>query len=169
MDENSAVIESILREDQEEAERHRRTYRNDDAQGWQTVSYQKRQRKSLKQPSKDASADIRNRQPNGDTNGDVFRSVELQSEERRRRIQEAHMAASVSLESTTVGSKRHSNVDDDGSDAEGSALQNGGGGEQKKVKPKKTKKPKVTVAEAASKIDSADLEAFLADITVCII
>ena len=46
------------------------------------------------------------------------------------------------------------------------AVQNGSGVDSKKVKVKKPKKPKVTVAEAASKIDLDDLRAFLADITV---
>uniref|UniRef100_A0A2N9EF61 Uncharacterized protein n=1 Tax=Fagus sylvatica TaxID=28930 RepID=A0A2N9EF61_FAGSY len=38
--------------------------------------------------------------------------------------------------------------------------------ESKKVKAKKPKKPKVTVSDAAAKIDADDLSAFLADITL---
>jgi hypothetical protein len=40
------------------------------------------------------------------------------------------------------------------------------GGELKKMKPKKSSKPKVTVADAAAAIDPSDLSTFLADITV---
>ncbi|KAJ6290704.1 hypothetical protein OIU78_026445 [Salix suchowensis] len=59
--------------------------------------------------------------------------------------------------------KRHSDEDDGESD-DGDR---GGAGEQvKKVKKPKAKKPKVTVAEAAAKIDAGDLGAFLVDITV---
>lgn len=54
--------------------------------------------------------------------------------------------------------------DDDDSDAE-VVVQNGAA-DEKKVKPKKIKKPKVTVGEAAAKIDAADLAGFLVEVTV---
>jgi hypothetical protein len=40
------------------------------------------------------------------------------------------------------------------------------GGELKKTKPKKSTKPKVTVADVVATIDPSDLLTFLADITV---
>lgn len=166
MDENSAIIEAILREDEEEAEKQRRRDSNDDAYAWQTVSYHKRQRKPSKAPQPDAAADLRNGRPNGSAVADVFRPIEQHSEERRRRALEAQMAADAVAESAVAGSKRHSDEEGDSDDEEASAAQNGVGGEPKKVKVKKPKKPKVTVAEAASKIDAADLGAFLADVTV---
>ncbi|KAF7831097.1 Transmembrane protein 214-A [Senna tora] len=164
MDENSALIESILRE-QEEADRGTYRKENDDAHGWQTVSNKKRNRKPSKPLQEKNSGDLR---VNGvDSSSAVFRDIEQHSEERRRRLQEAQMAsASASVDADVGRSKRHSDEDED-SDAEfqGANVENGSA-EVKKVKQKKPKKPKVTVAEAASKIDVADLNAFLAEITV---
>ncbi|KAL5570846.1 hypothetical protein UlMin_020443 [Ulmus minor] len=165
MDENSAIIEAILREDEEESRKEKRISNgNDDVYGWKTVSYQKRQRKHSKPSSEAVTA-------NGRSDGvvaagdNVFRSIEVQSEERRRRVLEAQFAAAAAAsEPVAAGSKRHSDDDED-SDREVNAVQNGGGVDSKKMKVKKLKKPKVTVAEAASKIDLDDLGAFLADIT----
>lgn len=167
MDENSAVIESILRE-QEEAERRIQRKENDDAHGWQTVTNKKRNRKSSKPLPEKISGDLHFNGVSSSSN--VFRGIEQHSEERRRRIVEAQMtSASESADADIGRSKRHSDDDDDGSDAEvRGAKAESGAVEVKKVKQKKPKKPKVTVAEAASKIDAADLSAFLADITVSI-
>ena len=167
MDENSsALIEAILREqEEEEAQRYgKKLTQNGDAYAWQTVSYQKRNRKSS---SKAIPADSNGGLHNGVVSSapGVFRPIELHSEERRRRVMEAQSAA-VSGDGAPGGSKRNSDDDDeDNSDAEvaGAAVENG---EVKKVKQKKPKKPKVTVAEAASKMDAGELGAFLADITV---
>lgn len=151
MDESSALIEQILREDELERRGLSKTQQNDS--GWQTVSYRK---KSSKQTHSDNS--FPDRHPHGGaTSSDVFRSVEQQSEDRRRRMAEAEMATAVDGD----GSKRHSNEDDE-NDEEVPAAD----AEVKKVKQKKPKKPKVTVAEAAAKIDAGELGAFLVDITV---
>ncbi|KAL6286803.1 hypothetical protein ACE6H2_011193 [Prunus campanulata] len=166
MDENSALIESILREqEEEEAERYGKKVNNErtqngDAYGWQTVSYQKRNRKaSSKALPADSNGDIH---VGASSASDVFRPIELHSEERRRKVLEAQAAAAAG-DSTTGGSKRNSDDDDEDSDAEVSGTVENG--EVKKVKTKKPKKPKVTVGEAASKIDADHLGAFLADIT----
>lgn len=151
MDENSALIEQILREDELEYRGLSRTYNKDEE--WQTVSYKKRH---SKQSNSDNSLPGR-RLDGGATTSDVFRTIEEHSEERRRRMSVPQVATPVIGE----GSKRHSDEDDD-SDAEVSAA----GVEVKKVKPKKPKKPKVTVAKAAARIDAGDLGAFLVDITV---
>ncbi|KAB2612376.1 hypothetical protein D8674_034692 [Pyrus ussuriensis x Pyrus communis] len=166
MDESSsALIEAILREqEEEEAQKYgRKLTQNGDAYAWQTVSYSKRNRKSS---SKALLADSNPDLHNGvvSSASDVFRPIELHSEERRRRVLEAQ-AAAVSGDAAPGASKRTSDDDDEGdSDGEvaGAAVENG---EVKKVKQKKPKKPKVTVAEAASKMDAGDLGAFLADIT----
>ncbi|KAH9738944.1 hypothetical protein KPL71_018956 [Citrus sinensis] len=150
MDENSALIEQILREDELEYRGLSRTYNKDEE--WQTVSYKKRH---SKQPNSDNPLPDR-RPDDGATTSDVFRAIEEHSEERRRRMSVPQVAAPV----TGEGSKRHSDEDDD-SDAEVSAAVV----EVKKVKQKKPKKPKVTVAEAAARIDAGDLGAFLVDIT----
>lgn len=147
MDENSALIEQILREDELEYRGLSRTYNKDEE--WQTVSYKKRH---SKQSNSDNSLPGRPLD-GGATTSDVFRTIEEHLEERRRRMAVPQVATPVIGE----GSKRHSDEDDD-SDAEVSAA----GVEVKKVKPKK---PKVTVAKAAARIDAGDLGAFLVDIT----
>ncbi|XP_021296622.1 uncharacterized protein LOC110425874 [Herrania umbratica] len=154
MDENSAMIEQILREVENN------NIKNDEVNGWQTVSYSKRNRKSSKPPPPETfSVDL----PNGGVSSDVFHSIEKHSEDRRRRAAEAAAAAAaVAAVSTAVTNGSKSDEEDD-SDT-GDAGENGAV-EIKKVKPKKPKKPKVTVAEAASKIDAGDLSAFLIDIT----
>ena len=174
MDENSALIEAILREEQEGAAslNDNNAHGSGDTYGWKTVSYQKKTRKPSK-PSTDTSAavNLSDSRPNGFSScgSEVFRSIELHSEERRRRVLEAQKAiAAASVESVAAGSKQHSDDDeDDDSDAEVFGAQNGGGAEPtKKVKAKKRKKPKVTVAEAALKIDADHLGSFIAEITV---
>ncbi|XP_061349361.1 uncharacterized protein LOC133294663 [Gastrolobium bilobum] len=170
MDENSALIQAILREQEEDEEAHRRrtlqilnnNKNNKNHNEWQTVSYHKRNRNnsSSKQPLADDNSAANNGAVN--SSSDVFRSIEQHSEERRRRLQEAQIAAAESVDPAPSRSKRHSDEEDD-SDVEPAteAVQNG----STKVKKVKQKKPKVTVAEAASKINSDDLAAFLAEIT----
>ncbi|KAI6691467.1 hypothetical protein NL676_028295 [Syzygium grande] len=165
MDENSALIQQILREQQEEeggsqaANRGSAHKEKDEGHGWQTVSYPKRHRKAAKPQPERPGHDAR---PNGDA--DVFRSIELHAEERRRRVLEAQAAAAAAVGAGAGGSKRYSDDEDD-SDAEVAGAVENGRGEARKVRPKKPKKPKVTVAEAAAKIDAGHLSAFLADIT----
>ncbi|KAI9170332.1 hypothetical protein LWI28_026439 [Acer negundo] len=135
--------------------------------GWQKVSYAKRQKKSAK-PSDPAAASSRGAVANGDKSS-VFRSLEQHSEERRRRIvgaQQAAAAANAAAAATRRSKHRSDDEDEEeDSDAEAAAAENGKAGEAKKVKQKKPKKPKITVAEAAAKIDAADLGAFLVDVS----
>ncbi|XP_022776431.1 transmembrane protein 214-A-like [Durio zibethinus] len=136
--------------------------------GWQKVSYPKRQRKTKPNTDPEKANLIRS---NGTlTNGapNVFLSVEQQSEDRRRRIIEAQRAYAAVVDSNTKAKHNRSDLDydddDDDSDLEG-VKPNGKPAEgEKKVKQKKPKKPKVTVAEAASKIDAADLSVCLAEL-----
>ncbi|GMY15846.1 transmembrane protein [Fagus crenata] len=74
---------------------------------------------------------------------------------------------SVVVDFDVVSRSKHCiNDNDDSSDGEGDRMaKNGKAEESKKVKAKKPKKPKVTVSDAAAKIDVDDLSAFLADIT----
>ncbi|KAK8541716.1 hypothetical protein V6N12_014343 [Hibiscus sabdariffa] len=154
MDENSTMIEQILREVDNNSGR------NDDLNGWQTVSYPKRNRKPLKpHPPGSLSFDLHN----GGVSSDVFSSIEKQSEDRRRRAAEAAAADEADMAVTSAVTNGPKLDAEDDSDT-GAAGENGAV-EIKKVKQKKPKKPKVTVAEAASKIDAGDLSAFLIDIT----
>ncbi|XVE85431.1 hypothetical protein DITRI_Ditri17bG0090700 [Diplodiscus trichospermus] len=138
--------------------------------GWQKVSYHKRQRKT--KPNADPEKPNLAR-PNGNlTNGapHVFRALEQQSEDRRRRILESQRAyAAAEAGANSKPKNRRSDLDDDDDDDDSSDLEgvkaNGKPAhEEKKVKQKKPKKPKVTVSEAASKIDPADLSNYLAEL-----
>ncbi|XP_037492410.1 uncharacterized protein LOC105638596 isoform X1 [Jatropha curcas] len=165
MDENSAYADRILTEDQMYND-YNNVKLNDD--GWQTVSYQKRNRKQSKVSSLE---NFSGNHSNGvrATTPDVFSSIEQHAEDRRKRLLEAQRAAAPASEYPFAanGSKRHSDDDDGESDGEAPAGEDGGiaNGDKKKVKAKKPKKPKVSVAEAAEKIDAGDLGAFLIDIT----
>lgn len=133
---------------------------NDD-HGWKTVTYQKKNKKQTQNQQQVRSAAAGGGGGGSDRRSDAFRVIEEHSEERHRKWLEDRKAAAAAMED-------HSVVIDEGeevSDGEEAPVQNGGA-EEKKPKPKKPKKPKVTVAEAASKIDAADLSAFLADISV---
>ncbi|XP_027341765.1 uncharacterized protein LOC113854762 isoform X1 [Abrus precatorius] len=138
--------------------------------GWQKVTYAKKQKKKTNNTTNgsDSRANSNKLAANGTLSGadSVFRSLELQSEDRRRRILEARRAVDDAFDEAPVRSKQRSRDDDEDEDdnVERSA-ENGKAEEAKKVKQKKPKKPKVTVAEAAAKIDAADLEAFLVDIS----
>ncbi|KAK8611601.1 hypothetical protein V6N13_131648 [Hibiscus sabdariffa] len=147
------MIEQILREVD-----HNRG-RNDDLNGWQTVSYRKRNRKPSKPPQPGSlSFDLHN----GGVSSDVFSSIEKHSEDRRRRAAEA--AADEADMAVTSAVTNGLKFDDENDSDKGAAGENGAV-EIKKVKQKKPKKPKLTVAKAASKIDAGDLSAFLIDIT----
>ncbi|KAI3784439.1 hypothetical protein L1987_43538 [Smallanthus sonchifolius] len=162
MDADSAEFEAILKQIELANSTGTSNAQNDD-QGWKTVSYKKSGRKiSNKAPEKYSDHNT--------VTGDVFRSIEQQSEDRRRRVVESQKAAAAAInaaaaDDTTVRVAA-SDVEDYGSDVENLAGVESGKGELKKSKPKKLKKPKVTVAEAAAKINDSDLAVFLADITV---
>lgn len=130
-------------------------------QEWQTVSYHK---KNKKQSGKSKQGEeFSGNWNNGESSGDVFRSIEQHAEERRKRIVESQkLYEAASGESSAVIDKNEQ--DSDGEDAAGGAIENDGVVE-KKSKPKKVKKPKVTVAEAAAKIDNSDLVVYLVDIS----
>jgi COX assembly protein 1 len=133
--------------------------------GWQKVTYAKKHKK--KEANGVAGSGSNKLTFNG--NDAAFRSLELHSEDRRRRILEARTAADAEFDDAPVRSKQRGrnyddDYDEDDEDAD-RAAENGKTEEVKKVKQKKPKKPKVTVAEAAAKIDASDLEAFLADIS----
>ncbi|GFY87693.1 transmembrane protein [Actinidia rufa] len=149
MDENRAATEAILREEEE-------SIKINDDHGWKTVSYQKRNRKQMAKRPESFSDGF-------DGAGDVFLPIEKHSEERRRRIeaQREAMAAAGNVSSA----KLNGDYGEEGSDGEAGEGRDNGGAEAKKAKPKKAKKPKVTVAEAAAKIDASDLDDFLSDIT----
>lgn len=142
---------------------------NNSDHGWQKVTYTKRQKKT--KPNNNSHALTNS---SGAMNGadNIFRSIERQSEDRRRRILEVQRAVNAGIADIPFRSKQRSDYDDeydDDDDDAGVAAEDGKAEDTKRVKPKKVKKPKVTVAEAAAKIDAADLAVFLADISVGIL
>ncbi|KAG6516523.1 transmembrane protein 214-like [Zingiber officinale] len=131
--------------------------------GWQKVTYSKRQRKPQAQAEPE-----RPRHANGlPDRSHVFDSVEQKARERRRAI-EAAAAAAAEAEAGDAARSRPAPASSDEDDDEDGAARAPENGTQapKKEKPKKVKKPKVTVAEAAAKIDDTDLASFLAEISV---
>ncbi|KAI9379655.1 hypothetical protein POPTR_017G124300v4 [Populus trichocarpa] len=176
MDENSALIAQLLMEDEIEMRNSSGkgnvnvnvvNVKDQSDGGWKTVTYSKRNKKQqlpkVSNLPENSSSDHRRSNGVGGGEADVFRSIEQHSEDRRRRIAEESRRREEEESGERDGSKRHSDEDDGESD-DGDR---GGAGEQvKKVKKPKAKKPKVTVAEAAAKIDAGDLGAFLVDITV---
>ncbi|TKY59793.1 Transmembrane protein 214-A [Spatholobus suberectus] len=140
--------------------------------GWQKVTYAKKQRKKTNNGANvsDSSANSNKLVSNGTLSGSdsVFRSLELQSEDRRRKILEARKVADAAFdddEAPVRSKQRPRDYDDDDEENAERSEEDGKAEEAKKVKQKKPKKPKVTVAEAAAKIDAADLGAFLVDIS----
>ncbi|KAE8710289.1 hypothetical protein F3Y22_tig00110325pilonHSYRG00131 [Hibiscus syriacus] len=131
--------------------------------GWQKVSYPKRQRKTKNKPNADNGAP-----PDGTSS--VFRSVEQQAEESRLRIlevQRAYGASVVVVEDNAKAKQKKSGLDDSDMDSDQDGVTSDGkpADEGKKVKQKKTKNPKVTVAEASAKIDANDLSVYLAELS----
>ncbi|KAG6759523.1 hypothetical protein POTOM_036004 [Populus tomentosa] len=145
------------------------SHSNANDHGWQKVTYPKRQRKQRSAADSAANNSLPIANDSNKPNN-VFRSLELQSEDRRRKILESQSAAAdaAAVVGTRSRSKHHYRSDDDDedydSDDAGVSKENAKA-EEKKVKQKKPKKPKVTVADAAAKIDAADLAAFLSDIS----
>lgn len=120
------------------------------------MSYPRRQRKQHSAPA--ASGDP----PEFDAGGDVFRRIDQYAADRRRRVVEAQRAA---LEAVT-GAKELSGEDSgDDDDVVVAGDDNALPSAEEKPKVKKPKKPKVSVPEAAEKIDADDLAAFLIDIS----
>lgn len=132
--------------------------------GWQKVTYAKKQRKAPARKSESGE--------NGSavhSNDGVFNSLEKKSEERRRRI-EAERAAAMEEDRPVKSGRERSEGDESDDEIGGGVVENGGVVEEKKEKKKKKeKKVKVTIAEAASRIDADDLAAFLADVSVRLI
>ncbi|XP_075505707.1 uncharacterized protein LOC142542771 [Primulina tabacum] len=129
--------------------------------GWQKVTYAKKQRK--KQAVQNGSADLPER-------GSVFKGLEKHSEERRRKLDAQRAAASIYDDDDKLPLRSRKDFggdedDEENSDTDINSKENNAAEANKKEKLKKLKKPKVTVAEAAAKIDDSDLAAFLSDIS----
>ncbi|CAA3026094.1 Hypothetical predicted protein [Olea europaea subsp. europaea] len=134
--------------------------------GWQKVTYAKKIRKN-----KTTSDSSRIESPGSSAvpeKNNVFKNLEKNAEARRRALEVQRAAAAIFDEDDAPvrSKKRWGDEDDDGDDEDGNLKENVSVETNKKEKPKKVKKPKVTVAEAAAKIDAADLDSFLSNVLV---
>ncbi|KVH97669.1 uncharacterized protein LOC112523192 [Cynara cardunculus var. scolymus] len=131
----------------------------DNNHGWQKVTYAKKRKNQAKQQAL----------PNGSplaANDNVFTAIEKKSEERRKVI-EAHRLAIYDPAPPVRSSRKkdYSDYEDSDEELETNGVSGNDVVEETKKKPKKVKKPKVTIAEAAAKIDVDDLASFLLDVT----
>ncbi|KAK9750279.1 hypothetical protein RND81_02G183800 [Saponaria officinalis] len=141
--------------------------------GWQKVTYAKKRKNQQtgKQKSAAISAFGSVEERNGTGNGNVFRAIEQQSEDRHRRIVEAQKKSSAEEEFVEghKGNGRSKKWGDESEESGSSDVEERDNEVKKettkKKKPKAEKKPKVSVAEAAAKIDAESLAAFLVDIS----
>lgn len=137
--------------------------------GWQKVTYAKRRKNQQQQ--KPATAVAPSSAAAVDKDGNVFRAIEEQSEDRHRRIVEAQRKSALDDDEDATRksrSKKREDYDDSDSDKERenvNVLDKEDTKEKKTKKKKADKKPKVSVAEAAAKLDAADLSAFLIDLS----
>ncbi|KAK1419866.1 hypothetical protein QVD17_29266 [Tagetes erecta] len=143
---------------------------NNNNHGWQKVTYAKKQRKNPVKQQQQQQTKVISNGSSISVADNVFTSIDKKSEERRKVI-EAERLANLAMydPAPPVRSvkKKNSYSDYDDSDEEVvvNSVNGNGGIEEKKTKPKKVKKPKVTVQEEAAKIDAADLASFLSDVT----
>jgi len=127
--------------------------------GWKKVTNVKKQRRQ------EMKGSIATGQQEVEKNGGKpaepkgFQALETEAAERRKR-REARIAAALAAGES---GEEQGDVGGEHQPEEGTVAV---GGELKKTKPKKSNKPKVTVADAAAAIDPSDLSTFLADITV---
>ncbi|KAJ3694429.1 hypothetical protein LUZ60_009909 [Juncus effusus] len=131
---------------------------SDPNHGWQKVTYPKRHRK---QAAADPSPAAGNQKDSKSGSSNVFASVEQKANERYRAIQSAN---GVSVQPAVL--PRGGSDEEDSDEEAARGKENVQAEALKKPKVKKEKKPKVTVAEAAAKIDVNDLAGHLADISV---
>lgn len=150
---------------------------NSNNHGWQKVTYTKRKKNQKKDNNAASKANGIATIPGGEAGSNVFRAIEEHSEDRKRRILEAQREAAAAATAADLASKKTRSKqrrwgDDSDEDYDGEddgRRENGVVDEENKKKEKKAKKkdkkPKVTVSEAAGKIDPNDLAAFLVDIS----
>ncbi|KAJ8646644.1 hypothetical protein MRB53_008392 [Persea americana] len=141
-------------------------------QGWQTVTYAKRRRKS--QPSK-PSPGLDPEKSSSEAFSDssnVFRPLEQHSEEQIHLLNLPNLQESQKAVAETVSKSKPStsgaagSSSDDGGDSDGEVARGAENKvEAKKRKEKKPKKTKITISDAAEEIDASALAAFLADAT----
>ncbi|KAL3631402.1 hypothetical protein CASFOL_024386 [Castilleja foliolosa] len=127
--------------------------------GWQKITYVKQRKNQAKKASDPSGFALANGSGIGADKNSVFKGLELHAEVRRRKL-EAQQSASALYgddDETQVRSRKNDGEDDEDNYGSSDAKENKPAEANKKDKQKKVKKPKVTVVEAAAKIDIYDL------------
>lgn len=129
--------------------------------GWQKVTNPKKHKRQELRSKGHTSGSLSDNVKRGPENK-VFQALEKEAEERRSH-REASLQAAVDAAAKAANAQSDSDVEgDDDHQAEAHVSSNG---DLKKSKLKKPKKQKVSVAQAASAIDSSSLESFLYEIS----
>ncbi|KAL2904676.1 hypothetical protein RDABS01_003386 [Bienertia sinuspersici] len=142
---------------------------NNNNHGWQKVTYAKRRKNQQQNKQKQATV-VNSAELADDKSENVFRAIEKQSEDRHRRIVESQKKSAVFDDDDDDIRKSRSKKRDDSDESESEERENVNVNEKKddkivKKKKKAEKKPKVSVSEAAAKMDADDLAAFLVDLS----
>ncbi|KAF5762274.1 putative transmembrane protein [Helianthus annuus] len=145
------------------------TVQSDNDHGWQKVTYAKKNKK--KNHNNNNQQQLPNSHLNGSTSNteSVFAAIEKQSEERRKVLEAQRLAIDDDFDSEppvrSLKKKKKKNYEDSDEEVgEDKVDVTDDVDATKKKKQKKVKKPKVTVAEAAAKIDADELAGFLVDV-----
>ncbi|KAI3818247.1 hypothetical protein L1987_12050 [Smallanthus sonchifolius] len=132
--------------------------------GWQKVTYAKKKRNNQAKQQVPLKSI-----PNGFVaagNGNVFNDIEKKSEQRRKVIEAQRLAIrDPDPPARSSRKKNYSDYEDSDEEVAENSVAVNDAVEEKKKKPKKVKKPKITMAEAAAKIDADELASFLLDVT----
>ncbi|XP_057542734.1 uncharacterized protein LOC130821112 [Amaranthus tricolor] len=141
---------------------------NSNNHGWQKVTYTKRRKNQQQNKQKPVTAIASS---TSDKDNNVFRDLDQQKEDRHRRfVEEQKNKPATYFDDDDVPKSRSKSRDDsDDSDSEKEKvnvnLNVKDENKEKKKKKKVDKKPKVSVSEAAAKMDASDLAAFLLDLS----
>ncbi|KAL8137599.1 hypothetical protein V2J09_003600, partial [Rumex salicifolius] len=158
MEEDMAIIESILRE---EAEFNGEVV-DDAGSGWKMVKTKSYRRNSSAFITPEFARSTGASIVTVDASSGVFRSLEREAEERRRRVVEAQRDAFEIAARIRVGTSRNVEVDDDEA-GNGDLVEAASESAADRKGKTRKKMGKVTVSEAAEKIDADHLAAFLVD------
>ncbi|KAL8463660.1 hypothetical protein ACS0TY_034349 [Phlomoides rotata] len=135
---------------------------DDGGHGWQKVTYAKKQRKDQ---TKKTPAVLSNGSGFLTDNNSIFKGLEKHAEERRRKLEAQRVVYDVDDEIPVRSKKNRGEDEDEDYSSSDPKESDEADANKKEKKPKNVKKPKITVAEAAAKIDANDLIAFLSSVS----
>ncbi|EPS70947.1 hypothetical protein M569_03811, partial [Genlisea aurea] len=141
----------------------------ENSNGWQKVSYAKKQRSQKKNAPSDSSRALSNGSVLPSEKNSVFQGLEKHAEERRKKLGAQRAASAIYDDDddeilTRSRNNRRKDEDEDGFSSDTEPLDDVPA-VNKKEKRKKAKNPKITITEAAAKIDADDLASFLSTVS----